>query len=675
MRKFAQKKPTSFTEKTKVMHRRMKRLHILILLLTVLCHAAYGQARFVWTLDKSGSAEVTLTITGTLDTGWHISTHSLKVEQQDGLHPVGTLTEQPSAASAATGGGTVTYQQRFAVEREDYRLRGYLRYMLCTDETCLAPQTVEFDAHGTAATTAENAARAADGTAAGGAATVHDSPLTTSADSAATTLPQREDSLRGADLLQLPAWQPMTHKLRAYGSSATTTATDEEEGGGMSLLTLFCLAFGGGLLALLTPCVWPMIPLTVSFFMRRSADDGRQQGDVKGAMLYGACIVTIFLALGFLMTILFGADALNKLSTNAAFNVACFLLLTLFGLSLLGLFELRLPSSWADALDRRSTATTGIVSIFLMALTMVVVSFSCTAPIVGLLLVEIATVTTGGGGAEHLLTPVVGMTGFALALALPFTLFALFPRMLKRIPRSGRWMTSVRVTLGFVEIAFALKFLSVADLAYGWHILPRETFIALWIALAFACGVYHTVDWQRGRINPLRRQKVAMVSYAFVFYLIPGLRGAPCTLLSAFLPPAEEVGETVFTDYEEALAEARKQRKPVFIDFTGYGCVNCRKMEAAVFSDHRVRDELYRRYVVVRLYVDDRTPLPQRMTADGRVLRTVGDKWALLESHRYGSAAQPFYVITDADGEPLTRSYAYDESVERFLEWLTSWEK
>ena len=643
------------------------------MVLSLLCCMTYGQATFTWDVTKTGAKEVTLTVSGTLADGWHVSDRTLTLEAHDGLQPSGGLSESGDGVGQDADGGAAVYKQRFTVTRDDWHLKGYLQYVLCTDKACLAPQTVEFERKGTPASAAEKVAAKAESAAGTGENVADGDGKTVASDGDGAVSAVQEDSVGAADFTGSPAWQPVVDKLKAFGGVSPVVAPQTEQDGGVSLLAFFFLAFAGGLLALLTPCVWPMIPLTVSFFMKRGGKDGKPGGDVKGAVLFGACIVVIFLALGFLLTILFGADALNKLSTDAVFNVACFVLLTVFGLSLLGLFELRLPSSWADSLDRRSSATTGIVSIFLMALTMVVVSFSCTAPIMGLLLVEIATVTTGGGGMEQLLMPVVGMTGFALALALPFTFFALFPKLLQRVPRSGRWMTSVRVTLGFVELAFALKFLSVADLAYGWHILPREVFIGVWIALAFACGVYHTVDWSRGRVNPLRRQKVAVVCYAFVFYLIPGLKGAPCTLVSAFLPPAAEAEEVVFTDYEEALAEARKQRKPVFIDFTGYGCVNCRKMEAAVFTDSRVRDILRNEFVVARLYVDDRTPLPRKQTADGRVLRTVGDKWALLESHKFGNAAQPFYVIVDADGEPLTGSYAYDESVERFVGWLTGW--
>lgn len=641
----------------------MKRM-FLGLLLCVLCSGVFGQADFTWKITETKAGTLLLTITGILDEGWHISSHSLKMEQMDDVILLGDLEEGVSETADAQGRTVVQYYQKFLPQKKSYALKGYLRYMACTDMACLAPQTVEFEHHAAAPVAEEK-----------------ESSAETAATAATETAAVKTDSVtapaaKQPDFLSSKAWTPVVSELKAMADAANGHDDAAAEGTGNAdhggLLTLFLLAFGGGLLAILTPCVWPMIPLTVSFFMRQAERQGDKHGSIKGALLYGGSIVTIFVVLGILLTVLFGANALNQLSTNAIFNVACFLVLMFFGISLLGLFELRLPSSWANALDSRSSATTGVASIFLMALTMVVVSFSCTAPVMGLLLVEIASASSAGMDGAAMVTPVVGMTGFALALALPFTLFALFPRLMQRMPRSGSWMTSVKVTLGFIEMAFALKFLSVADMAYGWHILPRQVFLIVWIALAIGCAVYHAVDWQRHRLNPLRRQKVTALCIAIIAYLVPGLQGAPCTLVSAFLPPVESAANTVFYDYDKALIEARRTGRPVFIDFTGYGCVNCRKMEAAVFSDIKVKEELQRRFVILQLYVDDRTPLPYHLQADGRTLRTVGDKWALLESHKFGSVAQPFYVIVNADGTPLTRSYAYDESVERFMQWVKS---
>lgn len=642
----------------------MRHRYITFLML-VLCAAAYGQADFSWNAVRQGEGEVLLTITGTLQDGWHVSSHTLTVEEQEGLTPVGSLSVSGDGAGENADGGTVVYRQRFAIGGGGGRLKGYLQYVLCTDNMCLAPRTVEFSYSDTAEKTAEKAAEPQRKDKKDDVPAEEQSGAAVVNDSAGEVETVAADAAAGTDFLKKPTWQPVVKELQQMKKSSDVVRQGSDPVFGRGLLPLFLLAFAGGLLALLTPCVWPMIPLTVSFFMKRGMG-------VRGAVLFGVCIVAIFLVAGLLLTMLFGANALNRLATDAVFNVVCFAVLVLFGLSLLGLFELRLPSSWADTLDSKSNAAGGIVSIFLMALTMVVVSFSCTAPVVGLLLVEIAAAATDGAAASNLLTPVVGMTGFALALALPFTFFALFPQLLRRVPRSGNWMTGIKVTLGFIELAFALKFLSVADLAYGWHILPRWLFIALWIALAFACGVWHSIDWRHRRVNPLRKQIVAVVCYAFVFYLVPGLYGAPCTLVSAFLPPAVNAGGQVYYDYDEALTEARKQGKPLFIDFTGYGCVNCRKMEAAVFADVRVQEMLSRNFVMAQLYVDERTPLPAPLHVDGRMLRTVGDKWALLETYKFGYAALPFYVIVDADGRPLTRSYVYNESVERFMEWLQS---
>lgn len=631
---------------------------IITLLFSTLCLVVSGQTNFTWKISEPHDGELLLTVTGALDAGWHISDRSLHMEQVDGVVAKGGLKETTKESASGDGGAVVTYQQRFSVKSKEYHLRGYLRYMACTDMACLAPQTVEFEHHGKVNAAKEECHDEADAQNLPAEAVVTDSVKNTVA------------VAKTPDFLVTKAWKPVKDELKALETDSVSGAEKTDDDAAKGLITLFLLAFGGGLLAILTPCVWPMIPLTVSFFMRQGEKEGKKGGNLSGALLYGGSIVVIFVTLGIALTVLFGANALNQLSTNAVFNIVCALVLILFGVSLLGLFELRLPSSWANALDEQSGKTTGIVSIFLMALTMVVVSFSCTAPVMGLLLVQIASATSGGGGMAALLTPLVGMTGFALALALPFTLFALFPQWLKRVPKSGDWMTRVKVTLGFLEIAFALKFLSVADMAYGWHLLSRTTFLVIWIILALACGVYHGMDWQRKRPKALWRQKVAVVCYVIAAYLVPGLWGAPCTLASAFLPPMENVERKVLYDYDEALKESARTGKPVFIDFTGYGCVNCRKMEAAVFSDAAVQETLHRDFIVVQLYVDDRTPLPQQLHVDGKTLRTVGDKWALLETHKFGSAAQPFYVIVDAEGTPLTHSYAYDESVENFMNWL-----
>ena len=445
----------------------------------------------------------------------------------------------------------------------------------------------------------------------------------------------------------------------------------------LSWLYVFGMGFVWGLLALFTPCVWPIIPMTVSFFLKRSKD--RRKG-VRDACTYGASIVVIYVTLGLAVTALFGANALNALSTNAVFNIFFCLLLVVFAASFLGAFEITLPSRWSNAVDSKAEQTTGLLSIFLMAFTLSLVSFSCTGPIIGFLLVEVST--TGS-----IVGPAIGMLGFALALALPFTLFALFPSWLKSMPRSGGWMNVIKVTLGFIELAFALKFLSVADLAYGWGILDRETFLALWIALFGLLGLYllgkikFAHDDEETRIG-VTRFFCALASLAFAIYMVPGLWGAPLKAVSAFAPPlqtqdfnlyTDEV-HAQFTDYDQGMAYARQQGKPVMLDFTGYGCVNCRKMELSVWTDPEVRTLINDDYVLITLYVDDKTPLPQpmRVVENGaeRTLRTVGDKWSYLQRTKFGANAQPFYVLVDNEGRPLNHSYSYDEDVQKYVQFL-----
>jgi thiol:disulfide interchange protein DsbD len=451
------------------------------------------------------------------------------------------------------------------------------------------------------------------------------------------------------------------------------------------------MGFVGGLLAVCMPCIWPIIPMTVSFFLKRAKSDKKK--GIRDAVTYGISIIVIYLGLGLIVTALFGSDTLNAMSTNAVFNVFLFLLLVVFALSFFGWFEIKLPDSWANAVDAKAdslstgkSAITSYVSIFLMAFTLVLVSFSCTAPIIGLLLVE--TTTSG-----NWLAPALGMLGFALALALPFTLFALFPSWLKQAPKSGSWMTTLKVVLGFVELAFALKFLSVADLAYGWHLMDREVFLSLWIVIfgllgAYLCGwLKFQEDEVGGELHkpmPVLCIMGGLVSFAFAIYMVPGLWGAPCKAVSAFAPPmntqdfnlSTRTVEARFTDYEQGMAAARAEGKPAFIDFTGFGCVNCRKMEAAVWTDPRVADKLRNQYVLISLFVDDKTPLAEPIEVtdeqgNTKTLRTVGAKWSYLQSHKFGANAQPFYVIVDpATGKPLTGSRAYDEDINGYLQFL-----
>ena len=465
-------------------------------------------------------------------------------------------------------------------------------------------------------------------------------------------------------------WTPVVDQL--------TLQNEADDSSNRSIWITFVLGFGGGLLALLTPCVWPIIPMTVSFFLKRSK--GRKQA-VREAVFYGASIIVIYLILGLAVTLIFGAGALNALSTNAVFNIIFCLMLLVFGASFLGGFEITLPSSWTNKIDEKAGNTSGLLSIFFMAFTLTLVSFSCTGPIIGFLLVEVST-------SGEIFGPAVGMLGFALALALPFTLFALFPSLLKQTPRSGSWMNTIKVVLGFIEIAFALKFFSVADLSYHWGLLDRETFLALWIALFAILGLYllkiiHLPhDDESDKKASVPGFFMGLVSIAFAIYMIPGLWGAPCKAISAFAPPMSTQDFSLYDnsfhphvdDYELALEMGRREGKPVLLDFTGHGCVNCRNMEASVWSDDRVIDIMRDDYIVASLYVDDRTPLakPFEVEVNGKMimLETVGDKWTYLQGHRFGANAQPFYVLVDADGNPLCGSYSFNLDVDAYIDFL-----
>ena len=478
---------------------------------------------------------------------------------------------------------------------------------------------------------------------------------------------------------------------------------EKAKGEGQSIWVIFLMGLLGGLLAIFTPCVWPIIPMTVSFFIKRggAAKGTTNATVVRDAILYGLSIVIIYVGLGLLVTLVFGASALNALSTNAVVNIIFFLILVLFAASFFGAFEITLPSSWSTALNSKSSNTTGFLSILLMAFTLVIVSFSCTGPIIGTLLVEAA--------GKSILAPAMGMLGFAIALALPFSLFAMFPSVLKKLPKSGGWMNTFKVTLAFLELALALKFLSVADLAYGWHILDREVFVSLWIVIFSLLGCYllglisfpHDDEDQRKTSVP--RLFLAIISLAFAMYMVPGLWGAPLRAISAFAPPmttqdwvmssgGQVIGESLevkggeyktmtnhggqitFTDYEEGMAYAKANNMPVFLDFNGFGCVNCRKMEAAVLSKPEVAEHMHK-YVLISLIVDDKTKLAEPITVEENgktvTLKTIGDKWSHMQRSHYQSNAQPYYVQLDADGNRIVESsYAYDEDIAKFLEWL-----
>lgn len=482
----------------------------------------------------------------------------------------------------------------------------------------------------------------------------------------ATTSPKASDSLTDSPNL----WSPVIDQLKSFGDS-TVSAADT------SWLFIFFAGFLGGLIALLTPCVWPMIPMTVSFFLKRTKD---RKKAIRDAITYGLSIIVIYLVMGLLITGIFGASALNDLSTNAIFNILFFLLLVVFAVSFFGAFELVLPASWTSKLDSKADSTTGVLSIFFMSFTLVLVSFSCTGPIIGTLLVQAASMGTAVG-------PAIGMFGFALALSIPFSVFAIFPNMLQSMPKSGGWLNSVKVVLGFLELALALKFLSVADLAYGWRLLDREAFIVLWIVIFSLLGVYLLGKIKFSHDSEVKyvsvpRLFMAIISFAFAIYMVPGLWGAPLKAISAFAPPLytqdfnlykNEV-HAALDDYESGMAYAKKVNKPVMIDFSGFGCVNCRKMEASVWTDPKVKQMLENDYVLITLMVDDKTKLPQPIeiqeNGKTRKLKTIGDKWSYLQRSKFGSNAQPFYILLNDEGQPLGPSYAFNEDVSKYIQFL-----
>ena len=570
---------------------------------------------------------------------------------------------------------TAQFVQKLKLTGGDYKIEGFLEFGACNDENCLPPTQVEFNFSGkaeaakgaAAATPAEKVTAQAEETK---PETQPASQTETPADTASTGIIGGADGPTDINVAgNIDLWKPVINDLQSYGET-----TSQED---MSWFYIFITGFLGGLLALFTPCVWPIIPMTVSFFLKRSKD--KKKG-IRDAWTYGASIVVIYVTLGLAITLIFGASALNALSTNAVFNILFCLMLVVFAASFFGAFELTLPSKWSNAVDSKAEATSGLLSIFLMAFTLSLVSFSCTGPIIGFLLVQVST--TGS-----VVAPAIGMLGFAIALALPFTLFALFPSWLKSMPKSGGWMNVIKVTLGFLELAFALKFLSVADLAYGWRILDRETFLALWIVLFALLGFYllgkikfpHDDDDTKVGVG---RFFMALFSLAFAVYMVPGLWGAPLKAVSAFAPPMQTQDFNLynnevhakFDDYDLGMEYARQHGKPVMLDFTGYGCVNCRKMELAVWTDSKVSDIINNDYVLITLYVDNKTPLtsPVKVTENGRerTLRTVGDKWSYLQRVKFGANAQPFYVLIDNEGRPLNKSYSFDEDIPKYIEFL-----
>ena len=671
----------------------MKRMRLLLSILTMMSalvlHAQMiDPVHFTSELKTGKGAEAEIVFHATIDNGWHVYSTDIgkdgpieatfNIVKMDGAELVGKLEPRGNVIRKMDKlfgmelkyfENEATFVQKIKFTKPQYDIDCYLEYGACSDESCLPPSEVELKKSGEVSlavsadkkeTTEDKKEKEEDGI----------QPDTAKADTVEADTTKAEVFSDEADL-----WAPVTEELRSLGSG--------EDLAERSLWWLLLMGFLAGLAAVCMPCIWPIIPMTVSFFLKRSKDDRRK--GLRDAFAYGLSIIVIYVGLGMLVTAIFGSDTLNSLSTSAVFNVFLFLLLVVFACSFFGWFEIKLPDSWADSVDTKASETSGLLSIFLMAFTLVLVSFSCTGPIIGMLLVQ--TTTTG-----NWLAPTLGMLAFAVALALPFTLFAMFPSWMKSAPKSGSWMTTIKVVLGFIELAFSLKFLSVADMAYGWHILDREVFLSLWIVIFAMLGAY-LVGWLKfqedevgGPSKPMPVLCImgGLISFAFAVYMLPGLWGAPCKAVSAFAPPIstqdfnlnEHVVEAEFNDYESGLATARAQGKPVFLDFTGYGCVNCREMEATVWADPRVSEKLRNDYVLISLYVDDKTPLKEPMTVtdekgNQKTLRTVGAKWSYLQSHKFGANAQPFYVaINPTTGKPLTGSRGHNKDVQAYIDFL-----
>lgn len=651
--------------------------------------------------DKGGAPEKEIVFTATADKGWHlydmnlpeggpVST-SFTFETLNGAELIGqpvpsvkptTVYDEQFAMNLRWYPGTVSFIQKLKItDPGKFKVEGEVEFMACNDETCLPPDQIPFSfdkksIHVDPALAANSSTTEVDKD---DVTTVQpdtqvvaedaselNTPDPAAKETPATTSPKASDSLTDSPNL----WSPVIDQLKSFGDS-TVSAADT------SWLFIFFAGFLGGLIALLTPCVWPMIPMTVSFFLKRTKD---RKKAIRDAITYGLSIIVIYLVMGLLITGIFGASALNDLSTNAIFNILFFLLLVVFAVSFFGAFELVLPASWTSKLDSKADSTTGVLSIFFMSFTLVLVSFSCTGPIIGTLLVQAASMGTAVG-------PAIGMFGFALALSIPFSVFAIFPNMLQSMPKSGGWLNSVKVVLGFLELALALKFLSVADLAYGWRLLDREAFIVLWIVIFSLLGVYLLGKIKFSHDSEVKyvsvpRLFMAIISFAFAIYMVPGLWGAPLKAISAFAPPLytqdfnlykNEV-HAAFDDYESGMAYAKKVNKPVMIDFSGFGCVNCRKMEASVWTDPKVKQMLENDYVLITLMVDDKTKLPQPIeiqeNGKTRKLKTIGDKWSYLQRSKFGSNAQPFYILLNDEGQPLGPSYAFNEDVSKYIQFL-----
>ena len=661
-----------------------KRLHLLIVALAFCGIIAQAQmlnpVKWTKSIKMTDDKNGVITFTANIDNGWHLYSNdtpdggpiplSIKWDKKDGVKLVGglkhskaptTIDDEMFGMKVRQWEGSVSLSQRFTTTDSKYKIEGEVNYQACSDQGCL-PGSELFDFSGTVDSKEDAKDEKSDEEA---VEEILEEPSDegVAADSLSATLATSSMNTN-SDL-----WAPV--KFNDKDAEGT-------EGNSNSLWFLFWTCFLGGFIALLTPCVWPIIPLTVSFFLKKGNSKSKS---ITSAVTYGLSIIVIYVLLGLLVTAIFGANGLNALATNAVCNIIFFLLLVLFAISFLGAFEIKLPDSWSSKMDSKAEKTTGLLSIFFMAFTLVIVSFSCTGPIIGTLLVQTAS-------SGSLMGPIVGMFGFALALAIPFTLFALFPSVLKKLPKSGSWLNTVKVVLGFLELALSLKFLSVADLAYGWHILDRETFLALWIAIFGLLGLYllgmlHLKsDGEKKKPIGVVRLMLGIITLAFTAYLVPGLWGAPLRTTSAFVPPmytqdynTNPEANKEWEDFEAGISAAEKSGKPIFLEFSGYGCVNCRKMESAVMGVDKVKNELSENFTHIRLMVDDKTELdkPIKIEKDGKVvkkIRTVGDKWSYLQEVKFNANSQPYYVVLNSKGELMSGPFVYKEDIDGFMNFL-----
>lgn len=647
-----------------------------------------NQVEWTTKIEKTSDTEAKLVLKAKIKNPWHIygmsipeggpEATSLNIDKIDGATLLGNLMASPNAETKydpnfemniGTFHGNVTFTQKLKVtDFSKLQIEAYMRYMACTDEYCTPPQNWDFKTKYSGELPAKKEELKEE-------TKVAEEPVISTEEVAkdtvaVDTVASETISESKAEKEEIDLWKPVIKDLQNLGDEFSNSQDS-------SLLMLFIYGFLGGLVALLTPCVWPMIPMTVSFFLKRSKD--KKKG-IKDAITYGIGIVIIYLAMGMIITSIFGANALNDLSTSAEFNIIFFIILVVFAMSFFGAFELVLPAKWTNKMDQKADSTTGLLSIFFMASTLVLVSFSCTGPIIGTLLVQAATMGSYLG-------PMIGMLGFSLALALPFTVFAIFPSMLNSLPKSGGWLNSVKVVLGFLELALAMKFLSGADLAYKWRIFDREVFLVLWIVIFALLGMYLLGKLRFSHDTPKEHTSVlglflAIISFSFSIYMIPGLWGAPLKAISAFAPPMYTQDFSLydgnvhakFDDYEKAMEYAKEKNMPVLIDFSGYACVNCRKMEASVWTDPRVKHILENKYVLVTLMVDDKEKLAETITVteNGKEikLRTIGDKWSYLQRVKFGANTQPYYIPIDNEGKPLNKSTSYDPDIDKYIEFL-----